>query len=231
MPVQHRVGRSTLNYLLRIVESGHATQDSRCRRNRIILRLSDCRAPGLEQEHNPQSLRERSLRGALQLGRCLGRAHSVRLVALSLVSESPSHLMLKNAFAGHPKRPTELALATALGQAHHLWQALVKTLQRDLGVDSAEWSTHSVKAGWSLRLQSKKRNIVYLSPGNACFMASLALGDKAVAAARKSTLPPKILKIIDQARRYAEGTAVRVEVCCSDDIDSVKTLAKIKMEN
>jgi hypothetical protein len=139
--------------------------------------------------------------------------------------------MLKNAFAGHKQRPTESELAVTLGTADHLWQELVSALQRDLGLDSAEWNSHSVKAGWSLRLQSKKRNIVYLSPGRGRFMASFALGDKAVAAARKRTLPPRIRKIIDEARRYAEGTAVRVEVCDAGDINAVKTLAKIKMEN
>ncbi|HTS38191.1 MAG TPA: DUF3788 domain-containing protein [Candidatus Solibacter sp.] len=139
--------------------------------------------------------------------------------------------MLKNAFAGHQERPTESELAAALGRAHNLWQELVSVLQRDLGLDSAEWNSHSVKAGWSLRLQSKKRNIVYLTPGKDCFMASFALGDKAVAVARKSKLPQNVLKIIDEARRYAEGTAVRAEVRDAGDIDAVRKLAKIKMEN
>jgi hypothetical protein len=60
---------------------------------------------------------------------------------------------------------------------------------------------------------------------------SFALGDKAVAAAKKSKLPSNILKIIAEAKRYAEGTAVRVEVHGEGDIESVKTLARIKMEN
>jgi hypothetical protein len=52
-----------------------------------------------------------------------------------------------------------------------------------------------------------------------------------VAEARKRKLPAGVLKIIDQAKRYAEGTAVRMEVHTAKDANVVKTLAKIKLEN
>ena len=139
--------------------------------------------------------------------------------------------MLRNAFAGQAERPTETELASALGSADGLWKELVANLKRELKLDAEDWNSHSVKAGWSLRLQSKKRNIVYLAPGVGCFLASFALGDKAVAEARKRRLPAGVLKIIDQAKRYAEGTAVRMEVHTAKDANVVKTLAKIKLEN
>ena len=41
----------------------------------------------------------------------------------------------------------------------------------------------------------------------------------------------RIIKIIDHAKRYAEGTAVRLEVHTAQDANVVKTLAKIKIEN
>ncbi|MGP0018129.1 MAG: DUF3788 domain-containing protein [Candidatus Sulfotelmatobacter sp.] len=136
-----------------------------------------------------------------------------------------------NAFAGHTQRPTERELASVLGRADGLWQELIADLKRDLKLDGEEWNTYSIKAGWSLRLQLKKRNIVYLGPRSGCFLASFVLGDKAVAAARKSKLPQSVLKIIDVAKRYAEGTAVRIEVHKAGDANVVKTLAKIKIEN
>ena len=139
--------------------------------------------------------------------------------------------MLPNAFAGHAKQPTEKELASALGQTDVLWKELVTNLKRDLKLDGEEWNTYSVKAGWSLRLQLKKRNIVYLGPRAGCFLASFVLGDKAVAAARKSGLPSRVLKMIAAAKRYPEGTAVRIEVHDSGDASVVKTLAKIKVEN
>jgi hypothetical protein len=139
--------------------------------------------------------------------------------------------MFQNAFIGHDKPPTERELSSSLGQASVLWNDLVTDLKRDLKLYAAEWNSYSVKAGWSLRLKLKKRNILYLAPSTGCFLASFALGDKAVAAARKSKLPPRVLKIIDEAMRYAEGTAVRLEVHAAKDADAVKTLAKIKVGN
>ena len=88
-----------------------------------------------------------------------------------------------------------------------------------------------MKYGWSYRLQLKKRNIVYLGPRIGLFVAAFALGDKAVAAARESGLPARVLKMLAEAQRYAEGTALRIEVSKPEDLDVVKTLARIKVEN
>jgi hypothetical protein len=139
--------------------------------------------------------------------------------------------MLKNAFAGQAERPTEKQLAAALGTADLLWKSLIRDLRRDLNLDAEEWNSSSIKAGWSLRLKLKKRNIVYLAPSTGSFLASFALGEKAVAEARRRELPAGVHKIIDQAKRYAEGTAVRAEVHTAQDANVVKTLARIKTEN
>jgi len=108
---------------------------------------------------------------------------------------------------------------------------LVAELAEENGIDMQEWNTYSKKAGWSLRLKHKDCVIVNLSPHRGCFTASFALGDKAVQAARQSGLSPQVINIIDEAKRYAEGTAVRVEVKGIRDVASVKRLAAAKLEN
>ena len=139
--------------------------------------------------------------------------------------------MLQNAFAGQAKRPTCTALSALLAETQELWDILLADLKRELKVDKEEWHTSSVKLGWSLRLQRKKRNIVYLLPRSGFFVAAFALGDKAVTKAQMSDLPPRVLEVISQAKRYVEGTAVRIEVRDAEDIEIVKKLAKIKIEN
>jgi len=83
---------------------------------------------------------------------------------------------MPNAFAGQTEPPTQAEVALALGKSQNLWQELVSDLKHDLGL-AEQWGSSSIKAGWSLRLQSKKRNIVYLAPGKGSFLASFALGD------------------------------------------------------
>jgi hypothetical protein len=80
-------------------------------------------------------------------------------------------------------------------------------------------------------LQKKDRNIVYLGPRAGSFVAAFVLGDKAVAIARKSTLPANLIKTIAETKRYGEGTPVRIEVSAPEDLEPVKTLAMIKVEN
>jgi len=122
-------------------------------------------------------------------------------------------------------------LAAALGDCCVLWQQLVTDLKDELAIDAAEWNTSSVKLGWSLRLQVKKRSIVYLGPRKGFFLASFILGDKAIAAAKKSALGSRVLSLIAESKRYPEGTAVRIEVRSESDLQIVKKLAKIKIEN
>lgn len=143
----------------------------------------------------------------------------------------PSKALASNAFAGQKTAPSNKALASALGRSLTLWNKLVSELKRELKIDAAEWHTGSVKLGWSLRLQLKGRNIVYLGPRQGWFLAAFALGDKAIANIRRSDLPSDVMKNINESKRYAEGTAVRTEVRTEEDVDVVKKLAKIKIEN
>jgi hypothetical protein len=145
-------------------------------------------------------------------------------------------IMLPNAFIGHAAQPTAAELAETLGPAKPLWDRLLEDLSAELKLTLCEWNSYSRKAGWSMRLKRKERNIVYLSPHPGCFTASFALGDKAVKAARSSDVPRPVIEIIDQARsdqarRYAEGTAVRIEVRGPKDVSVVKKLTAIKLAN
>ena len=135
-----------------------------------------------------------------------------------------------NAFIGKATQPTATEIAAALGKATELWNQLIDWLTEQ-GATVQEWSSVSPKYGWSLKLKVKKRTIIYLGPSQGCFRISFALGDKAIAAARASALPKNVLKIINEAPRYAEGTGVRMVVKSAKDLPSIKKLALIKMAN
>jgi len=139
---------------------------------------------------------------------------------------------LPNAFIGKPEMPTDDDLAAELGRsAKALWDRLLADLADRHNIVTVEWHSYSRKAGWSLRLKLDKRTILYLSPCHGCFRASFALGGKAVDAARASRLPRRVIQTIASAKRYAEGTGVRIDVNGPADVATVQKLAAIKLAN
>jgi Protein of unknown function (DUF3788) len=139
--------------------------------------------------------------------------------------------MIANAFAGNLTKPTDPELAAALADAQGLWDQLLAELADEYNLVTREWSSYSTKAGWSLRLKAKQRTIVYLSPGRSCFQASFALGDRALKAARSAGLPRPVLLILEEAKRCAEGTGVRILVERKADIQVIKKLVAAKLAN
>ncbi|HVN94040.1 MAG TPA: DUF3788 family protein [Terracidiphilus sp.] len=138
---------------------------------------------------------------------------------------------LPNAFIGQTNPPSEKEIASTLGHAVDSWTELIAWLEKK-GIAIGDW--HSIspqKYGWGLRPSLKKRTILYLGPCEGCFRTSFVLGDKAVAAALASGLPKTILTEISEARRYAEGTGIRVMVRKPGDLAAVRKLVEIKLAN
>ncbi len=136
--------------------------------------------------------------------------------------------MLANAFVGREHAPSHHDLDFTLGAGQVLWRQLIVEVRAAGIIDGKEWGTSSVKAGWSLRLTRKQRILVYLAPAIGCFTASLVLGDKALAALSRDRLSASAVKLLESAKRYPEGTAIRVEVRSEADVNFVKTLTAAK---
>jgi hypothetical protein len=126
--------------------------------------------------------------------------------------------------------PEKRDIDDLLGRASALWTALHSDLSSQFGPLTEKWSFSRKTNHWSLQLkEKKKRTILYLIPLSGCFQAAFALGEKACAAARVSTLPASVVDIIEQAPRYPEGRGVRLEVRSRKDVENVKVVAAIKM--
>ena len=139
--------------------------------------------------------------------------------------------MQENAFVNQLNAPSEDELTAALGGTRVLWDRLIAELATEYGVGDREWKSYSPKYGWSLRLIRKKRNILYLSPCSGAFQAMLILGDKAMLAVAGSKWPRKVIKIIEEAPHYPEGTGIRMDVTRAADVEIVKKLCVIKLQH
>jgi hypothetical protein len=139
--------------------------------------------------------------------------------------------MALSAFDDKTKPPQEDELGAMLGSSYALWNELKKRIAAQFAPLSIEWGFTSKTTGWGLRLKQENRAVLYMTPCKGYFLASFALGEKAVKAARKSGLPASVLAVIEGARRYAEGRGVRLEVKTPKDVKDIEKLALIKMAN
>lgn|SRR5512144_1722907 len=134
-------------------------------------------------------------------------------------------------FLEKSEAPTAPALAGVLGSRASLWKEITRGIGEQHAPVTEEWVYAGKNYGWSLRLKQKKRAVVYLTPVAGGFRASFAMGEKAVRAAHESALPQSVLRVIDDAPKYAEGRAVRLDVKRASDVKYVMELAAIKMAN
>lgn len=67
-----------------------------------------------------------------------------------------------------------------------------------------------------------------MTPCAGHFLVSLALGEKAVAQARRARLPGEVIEAIDAAPRYAEGRGFRVAVDRTGQVAPLAALAHVK---
>ena len=137
--------------------------------------------------------------------------------------------MALSAFDDKASPPGDRALERMLGRTSRLWARMKNDLQAAHGPLIEEWNFSGKAYGWSFRLKEKKRTIVYMTPCRAHFLASFVLGEKACRAAHSAGLAASVLAVIDDAPRYAEGRGVRIPVRRRRDLDTVASLAEIKV--
>ena len=139
--------------------------------------------------------------------------------------------MALSVFDDKARQPTEADLARALKGSFVFWNELKESIASRFAPLTFEWGFTGKTTGWGMRLKHKERIVLYLTPGDGYFLASFVLGEKAVQAAHEAKLPTAILKLIDNAKKYAEGRGVRFKVTSVRDVRNIEKLAAIKMSN
>jgi hypothetical protein len=136
-----------------------------------------------------------------------------------------------NVFIDKLAKPDDQALVSALGKTYPLWAEIEKHVATAHGESIEEWKYYGPKSGWTLKTLHKKRNLFFFTPCQGYFRIALVFGDRAVAQILTSDLPTAIIEEVKNAKRYAEGRGLRVEVKTRRDVESVKKLIAIKVMN
>ena len=129
-------------------------------------------------------------------------------------------------FPDKDHRPSEDDLETALGRTFPFWLEVKQFVFDNTPGSFEEWNFS--KAGWNYRIKDKKRAIIYLMPGKDAFRVAMVFGEKAVQKILAGNFPESIKDAIRNAKTYAEGRGIRIEITDSVLVENVKDLVKIK---
>ena len=125
--------------------------------------------------------------------------------------------------------PDEVAFRAVLGESWSLWQSIRDFLDTEYEVVTPEWKHYRGKSGWQLKMFYKKRNLFFLTPLSDSFRMVFVFGDRAVEQVSQSGLPQNIIDELVNARKYAEGRGLQIQVNSQADVEIVKTLIHIKI--
>jgi hypothetical protein len=139
--------------------------------------------------------------------------------------------MALSAFGDKAHQPTDQDLRATLAGAYPAWSELRAQVSSRIPGITELWAFTSKSTGWGLRLRHQERVILYMTPREAHFLVSFALGEKAVTQAHAAKLPKALLAVVSAAPRYAEGRGFRVQVTHVGQIAPLASLAQIKHEN
>ena len=139
--------------------------------------------------------------------------------------------MAASVFADKATEPDDQMLAKALGKSYRLWREIKEHLKAECGELTEEWKFYGQKSGWILKTLRKKRNLFFFIPLKGSFDVSFVFGDKAVAAVEQSDLPRSLVAELKSARKYAEGRGLRIGVKSSADVEHIRKLVEIKINN
>jgi hypothetical protein len=139
--------------------------------------------------------------------------------------------MAISAFTDKSRQPLDKDQAVTLGSTFVFWNEMKSVIASRFAPMTIEWGFASKSTGWGLRLKTDKRTVMYMTPCEGYFLASFALGEKAVKAAHDSDMPASVMDVIYNAKKYAEGRGVRLAIRNAEDVRNVEKLAVIKMAN
>jgi hypothetical protein len=133
-----------------------------------------------------------------------------------------------NSFLDKTAPPDDRRLAETLGKTWALWAGIRTHVRAEFGPVIEEWKYYGVKYGWTLKTLLKKRNLFFFTARKGSFRIAFVFGDKAVAMVEQSDLPKALIEEVRNAKKYAEGRGLRIDVKTRRDVEHVKKLVAIK---
>ncbi len=127
--------------------------------------------------------------------------------------------------------PSADDLANALGDTMQFWRAIEVFLLQKNPSATSEWHFSGPKFGWSFRIKDRKRVLIYLLPRSHFFKIACIFGATAMDQIVASDISEDIKTELKLAKKYAEGSGIRIDVRDPAILDDIKKLVAIKILN
>jgi hypothetical protein len=129
------------------------------------------------------------------------------------------------------EKPNDDLLSEKMGAAFQYWLEIKKYLEKQYGSTTEDWKFYGKNYGWQLKTLMKKRNLFFLIPHQSFFKIVFIFGDKAVHEIEKSDISDQIKNEIINAKKYAEGRGLAIEVKDRKYLSDINMLIDIKINN
>ena len=125
--------------------------------------------------------------------------------------------------------PSAREMASELGGAQEVWNAIVASLAERFAPVDQEWKPSKSAFGRMCLIRHRKRTLLYLTPEKEAVVVAVVLGERAAALALAGDFPEAIKILIREARPYAEGRGIRFPITSAADVPVVDRLVAIKV--
>jgi len=127
--------------------------------------------------------------------------------------------------------PDEEMIKETLGSNYMHLQAIRQFITEEIGDTIEEWKFYGKKLGWTLKKFYKKRNLFFIGIYRGYFKISFVFGERAAENVFNSGISAALKKELSEARKYAEGRGISINVENDGYLDDIKELIRIKVRN
>lgn len=127
--------------------------------------------------------------------------------------------------------PNEEKIHETLGSNYAHLNAIRQFIGEEIGDTSEEWKFYGKKLGWTLKNFYKKRNLFFIGMYKGYFKITFVFGERAAKNVFDSGIAAELKKELSQARKYAEGRGLSINVDNDNYLDDIKELIRIKVRN
>jgi hypothetical protein len=137
---------------------------------------------------------------------------------------------MESIFGDGNQMPVIQDLKRGISGTFPFWNELLKFTLKKLPGASAEWNYSGAKFGWSFRVRNQKRTIIYLLPRAGYFKVAMVFGQNATNSILQSEVNDHIKKELKNAKPYAEGRGIRIDIKDAKLLSDIKKLRTIKID-